>query len=112
MKKETINVFQEGVNKDLNPLVTPNNTLTDALNATTITYNGDELSLQTDAGNTKIKVPGKDEYVKLSNGFYPLGLKEYGGVLYIVSGKSIENNYKPLTENTDYSEYDVILFKN
>lgn len=87
MKKETINVFDGGLNKDLNPIVTPNNVLTDNLNGTFLTYNGDELSLQNDAGNTRIPVPDTGDSVKLSDGFYPLGIKEYGGVLYIVSGK-------------------------
>lgn len=109
MKKETVNTFTGGMNKDLNPLVTPNDILTDALNAQMLTFNGDELSLQTDAGNTKIKV-GND-FIKLSEGFYPLGIKEYGGVLYIVSGRSIENNLKSLEENSDYFLYDVIRFK-
>ena len=91
MKKETVNLFNEGLNKDLNPLVTPNNILTDNLNGTFLTFNGDELVLQTDAGNTKIKVTGSEEYVKLSEGFQPLGVKEYGGVLYIVSGNKETN---------------------
>ena len=41
--------MKEGLNKDLNPIVTPNNVLTDNLNGTFITFNGDELSLQNDA---------------------------------------------------------------
>ena len=43
-----------------------------------------------DAGNTKIAVPGSNpiEYVELTPDFYPLGIKEYGGVLYIVSAKT------------------------
>lgn len=87
MKQETVNTFNEGMNKDLNPIVTPNNLLTDNLNGTFLTYNGDELSLQNDAGNTRIPVKDTGDSVKLSEGFYPLGMKEYGGVLYIVSGK-------------------------
>lgn len=164
MKQETTNTFDQGLNKDLNPIVTPNNVLTDSLNGTFITFNGDELSLQNDSGNTTIKpywnpelyiewtpettavdkngkiiyvgegdnrvkktIPAiyekgaevkitkqetglttyykslvqdneaiptnasswevQDRTVKLSEGFYPLGIKEYGGVLYIVSGK-------------------------
>lgn len=87
MKKETVNVFDGGLNKDLNPLVTPNNVLTDNVNGTFLTFNGDELSLQNDAGNTRIPVPETGDSVKLSEGFYPIGIKEYGGVLYIVSGK-------------------------
>lgn len=89
MRQQAVNTFNEGLNFDLNPLTTPNNVLTDAINASFITFNGDELSLQNDAGNTKIMVPNSDpiEYITLSTGFYPLGIKEYGGVLYIISGK-------------------------
>ena len=45
MKKETVNVFDGGLNKDLNPLVTPNNVLTDNLNGTFLTFNGNEYIL-------------------------------------------------------------------
>ena len=100
MKKETVNTFTGGMNKDLNPLVTPNDILTDALNAQMLTFNGDELSLQTDAGNTKIKVG--DDYIKLTEGFYPLGIKEHGGVLYIVSGKKgLDENGNPDTSKDE-----------
>ncbi len=94
MRKEAINTFQEGLNYDLNPITTPNNVLTDCVNGTFITFNGDELALQNDAGNTKIVVPDTEPktYVKLSDGFYPLAVKEYGGVLYIVSGSKIPIN--------------------
>ena len=85
MRQETNNTFDKGLNKDLNPIVTPNNVLTDCLNGTFLTFNGDELVLQNDAGNTT--VPDGDDVVRLSEGFYPLGMKEYGGVLYIISGK-------------------------
>ena len=37
MKKEAINTFGEGIIMDLNPLTTPSNVLTNALNATIIT---------------------------------------------------------------------------
>lgn len=123
MKKETISTFSGGLNYDLNPITTPNNVLTDCVNGSVITFNGDELALQNDAGNTKILVPNTSEYAKLSSGFYPLGAKEYGGVLYIVSGKAptatlwssistyITNSfvydtfgtyYKSLTSNNNY----------
>ena len=87
MKKEAVNLFNQGLNMDLNTIVVPNNILTDNLNGTFLTYNGDELSLQNDAGNTRIPIKDTIESVKLSEGFYPLGMKEYGGVLYIVSAK-------------------------
>lgn len=107
MKKETTNVFNAGMIKDLNNLVVPNDILIDNVNGAFLTYNGDELSLQTDAGNTKIKVAGsEDEYIKLTDGFYPLGMKEKGGVLYIVSGKE---GYDPNTgfKDSDYDEIEI-----
>lgn len=93
MKQEAINSFDGGLNLDLNPLTTPNNILTDCLNGTFLTFNGDEMVLQNDAGNTKIGVGEKNQdgtynnYVSLQESFYPLGMKEYGGILYIVSAK-------------------------
>lgn len=56
MIKESVNTFNEGVNYDLNPIVTPKNILTDCVNGTFITFNGDELALQNDAGNTRLGV--------------------------------------------------------
>lgn len=137
MRQETTNTFDGGLNKDLNPVITPNDILTDCLNGTFVTFNGDELTLQNDAGNTRVPIPWDSHlstdyvngesyskgvivrvlenkeivyyeskvenndlplsneeawevftpYVTLSDGFYPIGMKEYGGVLYIVSGK-------------------------
>lgn len=54
MKKEASNVFNGGLVYDLNPLTTPNNVVTDAVNASFITFNGDELALQNDAGNASL----------------------------------------------------------
>lgn len=96
MKKETVNLFNKGLNYDLNPLTTPNDVLTDCLNGTFVTFNGDELILQNDAGNTKIKASDwtveNPKYVKLKENYYPIGIKEYGGILYIVStdGTNVE----------------------
>lgn len=132
MKKESISTFNEGLVYDLNPITTPNNVLTDCVNGTFLTFNGDELALQNDAGNTTISVSysgaelydeegdyeiddivyitedGVNKYyknltgtndgtlnttdwqeliVRLSEDFYPIGIKEYGGILYIVSAK-------------------------
>lgn len=115
MRKEAINTFQEGLNYDLNPITTPNNVLTDCVNGTFITFNGDELALQNDAGNTKILIPGTtDSYVKLSPGFYPLGIKEYGGVLYIVSGSKvpIDDSITDWDINTVYEIGQIVRFNN
>ena len=103
MKKETVNLFNKGLNYDLNPLTTPNDVLTDCVNGTFVTFNGDELILQNDAGNTKILIPNTGEYVKLSEGFHPIGVKEYGGILYIVSsnGNEIEFGSYPSPDVLD-----------
>lgn len=87
MKKEAINTFGEGLVMDLNPLTTPNNVLTNALNGTLITYNGNEFVLQNDMGN------GEVHTAYLDKGYVPVGMKEHGGVIYVaahnpISGKS------------------------
>lgn len=79
MKKEAINTFGEGIIMDLNPLTTPSNVLTNALNATIITYNGNEFVLQNDMGN------GRVETAYLPAGYVPVGIKEYGGIIYVAS---------------------------
>ena len=166
MKKEAINTFQQGLNYDLNPITTPNNVLTDCVNGTFVTFNGDELALQNDAGNTRIvsqirdndgdpaemwegiytysigsivwmpedpytyyiKTTDEDtipttlvgwdkyiqKYIKLSDGFFPIGMKEYGGILYIVSGRNyyeidaIATDWIP---NFPYKKDDVVRYQ-
>ena len=87
--EESTNTFTGGLNQDLNPIATPDNVLTDAKNATFITFNGNEMSLQNDMGNTKITytdpLTNETQSVTLPQGYVPLGVKEYGGILYIVS---------------------------
>lgn len=78
-RKEAINTWSDGLIMDLNPINTPNTALTDCLNGTIITYNGNEHSLQNDMGNYAL------ENCALSKGYIPIGMKEYGGILYIVS---------------------------
>jgi len=77
---------------DLNPLNTPNTVLTDNLNGTLITYNGNEHSLQNDMGNYKL------ENCRLTPNYVPVGLKQYGDILYIVS-------YNPLDQTTEIGSY-------
>lgn len=100
MRQQTTNTFDKGLNTDLNPIVTPNDVLTDCLNGTFLTFNGDELVLQNDAGNTSIRIGDTGEVVRLSPGFYPIGIKEYGGVLYIVSG-----NKEGKTKKIEFGSY-------
>ena len=70
---------------DLHPLSTQNNTLSDALNATFITKNGNEGVLQNDMGNALIQDSATGQMMELREGFIPVGMKEHGGILYIVS---------------------------
>jgi hypothetical protein len=92
MKKETVNTFDKGLVKDLHPLTTPNNVLTDALNATLITYNGNEMVLQNDMGNTKVGT------AFLPAGYVPVGMKEHGGIVYVAA-------YNPETKKGQIGSY-------
>jgi len=69
----------------MHPLTTQETMMTDALNATTLTYNGNEWMLQNDMGNTRIQDAVTGSIMGLHPGFVPLGMKERGGVMYIVS---------------------------
>lgn len=77
MKQTATNSFTDGLNLDLHPLVTPKTVLTDNINGTFITYNGNEFCLQNDRGNKYVS--------SLTPGYTPIGIKEHNGVLYIVS---------------------------
>ena len=91
-RQETSNTFSEGLIKDLNPINTPSTALTDCVNGTIITYDGNEYSLQNDKGNYGLK------NCKLSPNYIPVGIKEYGDILYIVS-------YNPLDESVEIGSY-------
>ena len=92
MDKVAKNTFSGGILTDYNNLVTPNTFMTNCLNGTNITFNGNELVLQNDSGNTVLKYEYIDSNgdkqsvdVKLKEGYVPVGLKEYNGILYIAS---------------------------
>lgn len=84
-RSETTNTFQEGLVMDLNPLTTPNTVLTSALNATLVTFNGNEYVLQNDMGN------GRVETAYLPEGYIPMGTAELGGIIYVVSYNPLIN---------------------
>lgn len=90
--EQTINTFNEGMIMDLNPLTTPNNVLTSCLNGTFITYDGNEFVLQNDNGN------GRVETAYLPSGYVPVGIKEYGGIIYVAS-------YNPLTNKSQIGSF-------
>lgn len=74
MSEVAQNTFQEGLIMDFNPINTPNKCVTNCLNGTLITYNGNELQLQNDMGNCKI------DTAKLPDGYVPVGMKEHGEI--------------------------------
>lgn len=79
------NTFEEGLVMDFAPDNTQATTLTSALNATLLTFNGNEMSLQNDMGN------GRVETAYLPEGYVPVGTCEFGDIIYIVSYNPIIN---------------------
>ena len=84
-QKETVNTFTGGMVMDIHPLTTPNNVLTNCLNGTLVTFNGNEMILQNDMGNAIVKSDKNGDLVKLPEGFVPVGTAELGGIIYISS---------------------------
>lgn len=83
--EQTVNTWQKGLQMDTHPMVQGNDTLSDALNATFITMNGNEIILQNDMGNRKVN------RAYLPEGYVPIGIKEYGGIIYIASYNPVNN---------------------
>lgn len=100
-KQQAINTFTGGLNTDLHPLTTPNDILTDCINGTVITYNGNEYILQNDMGNYQLKK------AQLPADYIPVGIKEYSNVIYIVS-------YNPIDKKCQIGSYPSpqVLFEN
>lgn len=83
--RKATNRFTKGLVMDFSPENTKNEVLKQALNATLLTFNGNELSLQNDMGN------GRVETAFLPEGYMPVGTCEYGGIIYIVSYNPLED---------------------
>jgi len=79
------NTFESGLVMDFAPDNPQNTSLTNALNATLLTNNGNEMLLQNDMGN------GRVETAYLPEGYIPVGTTEFGGIIYIVSYNPLEN---------------------
>lgn len=82
-KKATVNGFTEGLSMDLNALTDTKETLIDALNATLVTGNGNEMILQNDDGNFELKIDENTVVEFPLPYMIPVGIKEYGGIFYI-----------------------------
>lgn len=85
-RKQAENAFGKGLVMDSHPINADNNTLSNCLNGTLVTYNGNEMMLQNDMGN------GRVETAYLPPGYVPIGIKEHGGIIYVAS-------YNPLTNH-------------
>lgn len=102
--EQTVNSFQKGLQMDTHPMIQGNEVLSDALNATYITAQGNEIILQNDMGNRKI------EEAFLPPGYVPVGVKEYGGIIYVASYNPLTNRGQlgsfPSPERTSLYNYD------
>lgn len=92
MKNGSTNTFSEGMIKDLHPLTTPANVLTNCLNGTILTYNGNEYVLQNDMGNGKVGT------AELPAGYVPVGMVEQGGIIYVAA-------HNPLTHMSQIGSF-------
>lgn len=92
LRQTQANTFSDGLNMDLHPLTTPNTILTDCVNGTMITYNDNEFVLQNERGNSRI------DGACLNVGFIPVAMKEYNGILYIIS-------HNPQTKHTEIGTF-------
>ena len=109
-KKATVNGFTEGLSMDLNALTDTKETLTDALNATLVTGNGNEMILQNDDGNYELKIGDKIVQFPLPY-MIPIGIKEYGGIFYICVYDCTSNHLDGIYTYPSPA-YDEDLFKN
>lgn len=83
--QKVTNTWSKGMVLDFSPENTSNEVLTHALNATLLTFNGNEYSLQNDMGNARV------ETAYLPEGYIPIGTCEFGGIIYIVSYNPLED---------------------
>lgn len=83
--EQSVNQFNKGLQMDTHPMVQGNNTLSDCLNGTMITMSGNEVILQNDMGNRRV------DNAFLPSGYTPVGMKEYGGIIYVAAYNPITN---------------------
>ena len=90
--KKVSNIFNKGLIMDVSPLSTTGDSLSDCLNGTFCTMNGDELVLQNDMGN------GIVQTAYLPKGYIPIGTTQLGGIIYIAS-------YNPFTNKCQIGSF-------
>ena len=96
------NTFSHGLQMDTHPMVQGTDSLTDCLNGTLITMNGNEVILQNDMGNRRV------DNAFLPAGYEPVGMKEYGGIIYVAAYNPITNKSQigsfPSPQRKSYTE--------
>ncbi|MCS7317147.1 MAG: hypothetical protein NZZ41_02340 [Candidatus Dojkabacteria bacterium] len=103
MSREIItNAFSGGLATDYSEYQTPSTVYTYAENITFVSHAGNELILQNEKGNI-LRAKVKENYVVL-------GVKEYGGIAYIVSAETIDGKFTGRGEigsfpSPDYENY-------
>ena len=114
--EQATNQFTKGMQLDTHPMVQSNDTLTDCLNGTLITMNGNEVILQNDMGNRRV------DKAFLPPGYEPVGMKEYGGIIYVAAYNPITNKSqigsfpspqkKLSSQETNSGRFDFSIFTN
>lgn len=108
------NVFSDGMVCDTNEYVAgQTRSLSNALNATYLSTVGNQGVIQNDMGNIMIKDELENKKnIKLPNGFQPIGMTEYNGIIYIASINKEGECQLGSFPSPNYKEYKVQTIDN
>ena len=108
------NVFSDGMVCDTNEYVAgQTKSLSNALNATYLSTVGNQGVIQNDMGNIMIKDELENkENIKLPDGFQPIGMTEYNGIIYIASINKEGECQLGSFPSPNYKEYKVQTIDN
>ena len=108
------NVFSDGMVCDTNEYVAgQTRSLSNALNATYLSTVGNQGVIQNDMGNIMIKDElTNKENIKLPDGFQPIGMTEYNGIIYIASINKEGECQLGSFPSPNYKEYKVQTIDN
>ena len=90
--EQAVNTFTRGLQSDTHPMIQGTDVMTDCLNGTLVTMNGNEVILQNDMGNRRV------DNAFLPSGYQPVGMKEYGGIIYVAA-------YNPITNKSQIGSF-------
>ena len=112
--KTAQNVFSDGMVCDTNEYVAgQTRSLSNALNATYLSTVGNQGVIQNDMGNIMIKDELQNKKnIKLPDGFQPIGMTEYNGIIYIASINKEGECQLGSFPSPNYKEYKVQTIDN